>query len=170
MNASERDPGKRLIKSYGLKLADDNDITAEILKMMNGRGEGMAMGREVDGRDAPAWSNTPDTLVFEVPPGRLVDRAGFELHTGTSGCASPVSSSIRHGAAKRSCECFGGAKDMDRAKERARNTKLRHEWRLAMSKSGTSRSLSASRIGCRRFDDRAPGLRGGLCPSDSAPS
>jgi hypothetical protein len=39
MNASERDPGKRLIESYGLKLADHTDITAEILKMMNGRGE-----------------------------------------------------------------------------------------------------------------------------------
>jgi hypothetical protein len=74
MNASETGPGKRLIESYGLTLADHSDITGEILKMMSGRGEEWPWVEKWTTEDAPRWTNSPDTVVFEVPPGKLVDR------------------------------------------------------------------------------------------------
>jgi hypothetical protein len=79
MNASERDPGKRLVESYGLRLADHTDITAEILKMMNGRGEEWPWVEKWVSEEAPGWANTPDTLVYEVPPGKLVDRQALDF-------------------------------------------------------------------------------------------
>ncbi|MDR3619460.1 MAG: hypothetical protein P4L85_08925 [Paludisphaera borealis] len=79
MNASESDRGKLLIEGYGLRLADHSDITAEILNMMNARGEAWSWVERWIAEDAPRWRNTPDTLVFEVPPGRLADRQAVDF-------------------------------------------------------------------------------------------
>jgi hypothetical protein len=79
MNASDTDPGKRLIESYGLTLADHSDITGEILKMMSGRGEEWPWVEKWTIEDAPRWTKSPDTVVFEVPPGKLVDRQAVDF-------------------------------------------------------------------------------------------
>jgi len=79
MNASDTAPVKCLVESYGLKLADHTDITGEILKMMNGRGEEWPWVEKWIAEDAPNWTNSPDTLVVEVPPGKLVDRQAVDF-------------------------------------------------------------------------------------------
>ncbi len=79
MNASESDRGKRLVEVYGLKLADHSDITNEILKMMKGRGEDWPWVDRWQAEGAPLWTNSPDTLVFEIAPGQIVDRQAMNF-------------------------------------------------------------------------------------------
>ena len=79
MSDSAIDPRERLIANYGLKLADHSDITGEILKMMNERGEDWPWIERWKTEDAPLWTNSPNTMVFEVPPGQLVDRQAVDF-------------------------------------------------------------------------------------------
>lgn len=79
MNASETERCKWLIEGYGLKLADQSDITGEILRMMNGRGEHWLWVDRWIAEEAPNWRNDAVTFVFEVPAGNLVDRQALNF-------------------------------------------------------------------------------------------
>jgi hypothetical protein len=55
------------LKTYGCRLIDHAEITGEIRRMMNNRGENWPWVDRWASEDALAWVNDLQTLVFEIP-------------------------------------------------------------------------------------------------------
>jgi hypothetical protein len=57
----------KFLKSYGCRLIDHAEITGEVPRMMNNRGENWPWVEKWASEDALAWVNDLQTLVFEIP-------------------------------------------------------------------------------------------------------
>jgi hypothetical protein len=57
----------QFLKTYGCRLIDHAEITSEIHRIMNGRGENWPWVEKWASEDALAWANDLQTLVFEIP-------------------------------------------------------------------------------------------------------
>jgi len=57
----------KFLKTYGCRLIDHTEITGEIRRMMNNRGENWPWVEKWASEDALVWVNDLQTLVFELP-------------------------------------------------------------------------------------------------------